>query len=716
LKFEALRFQRANQLDLAERLYQQVLAEVPQDADCLHMLGVVCLQTARPLEAVRWIFEAGELTDWEVPEIRHNLGLALHHALLGGDRYTLPRRLAYQMWRRHRAGTKRVCQPLVSVVVPSYCHATYIVDCLRSVFEHTYRSIELIVIDDGSTDGSPAIIEAALRDCPFPHRFVARENRGAHVTINEGIALATGEYINVLNSDDRFSPDRILCMVEAVCRTGSQWGVSNVEIIDAEGQVVLDPPPGTRAAALKQVLFEGPRSTTLGFGFLKSNFAITTGNLFVCRELFMRVGGFSDLRYNHDWEFALKASLESEPVYVPQPLYFYRLHDHNTIAESNVDPRREAQALFSASFQHNRGSAPNPFAPCEAGWGSRYLAEQARWALDPGLLRQQALSLMGGENTPKLPSISSLEFLTDRPQVGKLLDHIAANGFVEAIPFDQAQRYGVTARAIEALRQPGQTFRILEVGANQHRRLDALLPRDQIVYLDLEVSGEMKAHGDMVEGDATALTFPDGCFDVVVALDVLEHIPASKRQDFLWHTTRVAGLMTIIAAPFDNPQVRAAEAGASLFWDELMPVPYRWLAEHSELGLPDLRETQALLTQLGLHHWSIGHGHLDLWRDMLKGHFAAEAMPELKPAIRALDDWYAKQMLTQDFSEDGVYRSFLFCSRDASLGADFERHFRSWIRPSAVSGPVGTEGVQAVLREIHNLAITCKPVDSRTSP
>lgn len=714
LKFEALEYQRSGMPDLAERVYRKVLAEVPREIDCLHMLGIVCLQTARPLEAVRWIFQAAELTDWRVPEMRHNLGLALRGALQGNDAYGLSRQLAYRMWLRHRAAAVTPCQPLVSVVVPSYCHAAYIVACLHSVFEQTYRDIELVVMDDGSTDGSPAIIEAALRDCPFPHRFVARENRGAHTTINEGIALATGEYINVLNSDDRFSPDRIRCMVEAVCRTGSQWGVSNVEIIDAEGRVVRDPPPGTRAAALKRVLFEGPRSTTLGFGFLKSNFAITTGNLFVRRELFMRVGGFSDLRYNHDWEFALKASLESEPVYVPQQLYFYRLHDHNTIAESSVGPQQEAQAMFSAYFQHNRGSAPNPFAPCEAGWGSRYLAEQARWALDPGLLRRQALSLMSGENTHELPALSSLEFLTDRPDVGKLLDHIAANGFVEAIPFDQAQRYGVTARAIEALRQPGQTLRILEVGANQHRRLGSLLPRDRIVYIDLEVPQKMKGDSDVIEGDATALTFPDGCFDVVVALDVLEHIPVAKRRDFLWHVTRVARLMTIIAAPFDNPQVRAAEADASACWDRLTPGPYRWLAEHVENGLPEFAETQALLTQLGLRHWSIGHGHLDLWRDMLKGHFAAEAMPELKPAIRALDDWYAKQMLTQDFSEDGVYRSFLFCSRDASLGADFERHFRSWIRSSAVSGPSGAEGMRAVLRELLDLAVSDRSAVTRT--
>jgi hypothetical protein len=207
----------------------------------------------------------------------------------------------------------------------------------------------------------------------------------------------------------------------------------------------------------------------------------------------------------------------------------------------------------------------------------------------------------------------------------------------------------------------------------------------------------------------------EGHFDVVVALDVLEHIPSPKRRDFLGHIIRMAGLMTIIAAPFDNPQLRAAEADVLALWDRLMSARYRWLAEHVENGLPDLAETQALPTQLGLHHWSIGHGHLDLWSDMLKGHFSAEAIPELKPAIRAIDGFYGKQMLMQDFADGGVYRSFLFCSQEASLGCRFKRRFRSVIRPSAVSGPAGTEGVQAVLREIHNLAITCKPVVTGTN-
>ncbi len=482
LKFEALRYQRANQLGSAEQMYRQVLAKVPQDTDCLHMLGIVCLQTARPVDAVNLIFQAAELTDWQVPEMHHNLGLALYDAQPANDNYTLARRLAYQMWLQERSAAKAARQPLVSVIVPSYCHAGYISDCLRSVFEQTYRCIELIVIDDGSNDGSPAIIEELLRDCPFPHQFVARENRGAHATINEGVALAAGEFINVLNSDDRFSSDRVDRMVEEVCRTGANWGFSNIQIIDGCGQVVRDSISGTRAAALERIVSEGPYSTTLGFGLLKSNFAITTGNLFVSRELFLNLGGFSDLRYNHDWEFALKATLESEPVYLSEKLYFYRLHDHNTIAESIIAPQQEAKTLFSAYFQANNGPALNPFAPCEVYWGNRFLAEHVLWAADHGLLRRKALALLNGEAAPRLASLSSLAFLADRPDVGRILDYIADGGFADAIPFDQAQRYGVTAMAIEALREPGQIFSILEVGANGHRRLGALLPRDRIVY------------------------------------------------------------------------------------------------------------------------------------------------------------------------------------------------------------------------------------------
>ena len=93
-------------------------------------------------------------------------------------------------------------RPTVSVVVPSYNHERYIDECLRSVMSQTAPPVELIVIDDGSTDGSYAIIERVLKDCPFRCEFYTRQNRGLCNTLNEGLEKASGEYFAYLGSDD----------------------------------------------------------------------------------------------------------------------------------------------------------------------------------------------------------------------------------------------------------------------------------------------------------------------------------------------------------------------------------------------------------------------------------------------------------------------------------------------------------------------------------
>ena len=76
-------------------------------------------------------------------------------------------------------------QPLVSVVVPVYNHARYVGKCLDSVFDQTHRPLQLIVIDDGSKDGSPGVVEEYLArrgETPGVQVFFrARENRGAHI-------------------------------------------------------------------------------------------------------------------------------------------------------------------------------------------------------------------------------------------------------------------------------------------------------------------------------------------------------------------------------------------------------------------------------------------------------------------------------------------------------------------------------------------------------
>jgi alpha-1,3-rhamnosyltransferase len=97
--------------------------------------------------------------------------------------------------------------PLVTVVIPSYNHQAYVAQSVKSVFSQTYKEIELIVIDDGSSDASEKVIQKLMRGNKF--KFIVRKNKGLAATLNEGIRLAKGQYICFLASDDYFMPKRV---------------------------------------------------------------------------------------------------------------------------------------------------------------------------------------------------------------------------------------------------------------------------------------------------------------------------------------------------------------------------------------------------------------------------------------------------------------------------------------------------------------------------
>lgn len=98
---------------------------------------------------------------------------------------------------------------LISVVVTCYNHQDYIEQCLRSIFAQTYRNIELLVLDDGSSDHSAEIIEAVSADSPFPTRFESHENMGVVKTRNKALQQIQGTYFIFVDSDDFLDSDYI---------------------------------------------------------------------------------------------------------------------------------------------------------------------------------------------------------------------------------------------------------------------------------------------------------------------------------------------------------------------------------------------------------------------------------------------------------------------------------------------------------------------------
>lgn len=100
----------------------------------------------------------------------------------------------------------------VSVIVPSYNHARYVTATIDSILHQTYKDIELIVVDDGSKDDSPRILQALAEKYGF--RLVCKANEGVCKTLNLGVSSAAGELICFLASDDTMPPSRIAEQVE----------------------------------------------------------------------------------------------------------------------------------------------------------------------------------------------------------------------------------------------------------------------------------------------------------------------------------------------------------------------------------------------------------------------------------------------------------------------------------------------------------------------
>lgn len=128
----------------------------------------------------------------------------------------------------------------VSVVVPVYNAEKYLGQCMDSLLNQTYRNIELLCVDDGSTDGSPDILKGYAGRDPRVRIFTKRnEGRGAASARNLGLENATGDYVQFLDSDDFFEPDMIEALVGRIGETDADVVIYRADRYDDRlGRVV----------------------------------------------------------------------------------------------------------------------------------------------------------------------------------------------------------------------------------------------------------------------------------------------------------------------------------------------------------------------------------------------------------------------------------------------------------------------------------------------
>ena len=215
-------------------------------------------------------------------------------------------------------------QPLISVIVPVYNVENYISDCVTSLVAQTYPNTEIILVDDGSADGSPALCDRFAREHGCV-RVIHQGNTGPSGARNAGIDAAKGEYLLFVDSDDTVSPELIsvlyglLCEYNAdiACASHRESGQRDVSVLGSEQGIM-------------QLLKEDTGLTTSSWGKLYS------------RALFDGVRFPENIIFEDYYTTPLLFDRARVIVYTDRFLYNYRSDNSQSIMHSRFSKRRLA--------------------------------------------------------------------------------------------------------------------------------------------------------------------------------------------------------------------------------------------------------------------------------------------------------------------------------------------------------------------------------------
>ncbi|QJW92295.1 glycosyltransferase [Spirosoma taeanense] len=212
-------------------------------------------------------------------------------------------------------------KPWVSVICTSYNHAAYVDEALRSVVEQDYPNVELIVIDNASTDQTADRIDRFVQQHPAVQFLRNPTNVGLNRAFNQGLAIASGRYVIDLAADDVLMPGRISKQVEQFERLSGPYAVvfSNAAYIDEHSrQTGLHYPVTTTGQACVRV----PSGNV--FRNVLASYFICTPTMMMRRDVLNELGGYDETLAYEDFDFWVRSSRLYHYAYLDEVLTLKR--------------------------------------------------------------------------------------------------------------------------------------------------------------------------------------------------------------------------------------------------------------------------------------------------------------------------------------------------------------------------------------------------------
>lgn len=229
-------------------------------------------------------------------------------------------------------------QPLISIIIPAYNRWAFLQQAIASVIAQTYTNWELVVVDDGSTDGTKEGIQ--LLDDKRIHVFSVPHCGNIAILRNAGVTAGTGEWIAFLDSDDVWLPEKLELQLRFLLQEKKLWSYGSFELMNETGQTIP-------AKSGKYVALSGWITKEL----LTNKASANIGSLMLKRKLFEELDGFNsnpELVLREDYELVLRLSLKAEAAAVPDLLI--RVREHAGRSTNTVNDGHKRTAFLYGHF------------------------------------------------------------------------------------------------------------------------------------------------------------------------------------------------------------------------------------------------------------------------------------------------------------------------------------------------------------------------------